>query len=158
MPVNRQRPKKIWTGRKRKAFKHIWKRRVPILNWAISINPGDWIATCEGTNRQVKNIEYHWITLGQRTSVLFEVVFTDAHDTIHYCPGGGCALPRESIEAIEAYYKNWIKAAEDNSFAWDDGSFKNQLELMKERFEAGKSIVDENGELLPEFDHKHRKY
>lgn len=155
------RPKKLWKGKKRLALKHLWKGKRHVLEWAITISPGDWIATCEGTNRQVKEVEYSWFHVGKRTKVLSEVWFTDTRGGTHCCPGGGCALPKETIPEIETYYKGWIEAVNEDPdciSGWDpEGKFKRTLEGMQKKFEEGNTIVDEHGELLPEFDRKQRE-
>jgi len=157
--ITKQRPTRLWRGKSRLAKKFIGRSR-SILEWAIGISPGDWIGTCEGCNRQVKEIEYIWENEGDfrrmkknKTWVLFEVEFFDSKGGSHYCPGGGCAFPKQSSEMIEDYYKGWIRAFEDpNTPICDDDKFRQKINLMKEAFANGKSIVDGNGEFLPEFD------
>ena len=155
--ITTDKPTKTWRGKSRLAKKYYGRSK--ILDWAISINPGDWIATCEGCNRQVANIEYEWCNVGDwfkkprdaSTWVLREVIFTDTHGTTHCCPGGGCALPRESIEAIEAYQKEWADYILNNS----ERHSKETIEAASRNNDAlknGGSVVDKNGEYLPLFD------
>jgi len=131
------------------------------LEWAIAIKPGDWIGTCEGCNRQVTEVEPIWVNEGRfrrgkpnKTRVVFEVRFTDNHGRWHYCPGGGCAFPPESVEKIEAYYKAWVADAKKEDLQWDDGTFRARLARMEQAFAEGRPIVDSHGEFLPEFDNR----
>lgn len=43
-------PRKLWKGKKRLAIKLGIKNRrhQELITWALSIKPGDYIATCEG--------------------------------------------------------------------------------------------------------------
>lgn len=173
-PSKHKAPAKLWYGKSRLAKSYMGYSK-NILEWAITIRPSDWIATCEGCNRQVAKIEYKWSNVGESsgklrdnkwvrgrrngTWVLHEVWFTDTRGGFHCCPGGGCALPKESIQEIEEYHKSWIKGLDDyNSdyMPWSSPKFVAQLKRMKEVFDSGGTIVDENGEFLPEFDHKDR--
>jgi hypothetical protein len=163
--LHRDGKPRLWTGKSRLGKKIVGRYR-KILEWAVTIEPGDWIATCEGCNRQVTDIEIYWINEGlsrttrnyeaghrkNKTWAVEEVRFTDTRNRWHSAPGGGCAFPKETNEQIEAYYKAWIKQAKQDKLMWDDEKFHARLAKMEQAFASGLSIVDENGQFLPEFD------
>lgn len=104
-------PKKLYRGKKRYCWP--WLSCRDLLNWAISVKVGDYIATCTGFNEKVAKIEYVWSNVGwyhrekmDNNWFLNEVIFHNATGGVHYCPGGGCALPRQSNEKIVSYYQN----------------------------------------------------
>ena len=160
--IYKNKPRKLWRGKKRIALKWLASWEKPQLEWAINIKPGDWIGTCNGCNRQVVDIQYRWYSsrcynpcgTNIKTQIISEVRFEDTNGRWHYCPGGGCAFPVESIDEIESYYKGWIKLAKKDTSAlcWDDGKFESELKRMEKIFNAGDSILDNNGQFLPEFD------
>ena len=126
--LSKDKPSKFYNGKKRIAFKYMVKRDIPILKWALTVNIGDYIATCEGCNRKVANIKYEFANIGKQR-VLNEVVFEDTNGQIHYCPGGGCAYPKEPREQVVAY----------------QNSLMNNIELCKE-WGFVRHEVDEFGE------------
>jgi len=159
--------KRLYKGKKRLAKKLLAPRRQKLLLWALSIKPGDYIATCEGCNRKVEKIEESWANEGgwrrgkpNKTWVLNEVVFIDTNGRMHHCPGGGCAYPAETPEEVVDYHKEWAfyeKREERIRFWYGKDVDRAEKSIahwltMKEALESGKPIVDEHGELLPEFD------
>jgi len=143
-------PTKLWEGNKRLALSFLGKRK-EILTWAIGVRIGDYIATCEGCNRKVDDIEYIWKNEGasrrgkpNKTWVLDEVIFTDTNGRVHYCPGGGCALPKESIKEIEQYHRELIEEYKDDKGA----RLSQRLLKMKDALDNGRPVVDEYGEYI----------
>lgn len=166
---------KLWRGKKRLAKKVLGRlnsRSNTLIQWALTVKPGDYIATCEGCNRQVAKVEPSWYNVGQwlhgrpnKTYFLHEVVFTDTRGRMHPCPGGGCAYPAETPEEVTKYFREWAfeTAGEDRLRQWygeDDESADRlnhaieQLKKFREALTSGQPIVDAHGELLPEFEEK----
>jgi hypothetical protein len=166
---------KLWRGKKRLAKKMLGprafsidnpNRTVRLLRWAMTIKPGDYIATCEGCNRQVASIEPQWKNEGRwrrcklnKTWFLSEVCFTDTRGRLHYCPGGGCAYPKETPEEVTQYFREWAAPGQEDSlrqwFGEEHDALQKSLEDLEKLRAAlrdGRPIVDEHGELLPEFD------
>ena len=155
-------PKKLYKGKKRLAMRHLYASKRKVLQWALTIKPGDYVATCEGFNRKVERIEYCWANFGlwhakgqNKTWFLDEVIFHDTSGRMHYCPGGGCAYPKETNEQITTYWRDgWVvpftKGIVSEWFKGDEGHAE-QMKRMAAAFKAGRSIVDDFGELLPEF-------
>lgn len=109
--LSQDKPSKIYNGKKRVAYKYIVKSYIPILKWALTVNVGDYIATCEGCNRKVASIKYEFTNIGKQR-VLNEVVFEDTNGGIHYCPGGGCAYPKETRDQVVAYQDHLLADTE----------------------------------------------
>lgn len=160
-----------------------YRNKRKLLKWAMSIKVGDYIATCEGCNRKVTEIEPEYVELetyldeesdlgrlvfGERveptgTLVLDEVRFTDTNGRWHHCPGGGCAYPAETPEQVTKYFTDWAvdPGREKQIRHWWGEKPENAERLQQEldswqqmlrAITAGAPIVDEHGELLPEFD------
>lgn len=159
--------KRLYRGKKRYAKRLYPGRSEQLLLWALSVKPGDYIATCEGCNRQVVSKEIdranegHWNrNRPNKTSVIHEVVFTDTRGRWHYCPGGGCAYPAETPEQVTQYFREYIlhPEAESEIRTWygkDTDSINKALERhhrFKDALLTGRPIVDAHGELLSEFD------
>ena len=137
-----------------------------MLRWALTIKPGNYIATCEGCNRQVVSVEHRWENVGwwtrcrpNKTWLLSEVCFTDTHGGMHWCPGGGCAYPAETPEEVTSYFREWSAIGrEDQLRHWfNNEQEKSQraledLEKLRSALRDGRPIVDGYGELLLEFD------
>lgn len=150
--------KRLYVGKKRLCHPFI-SYDEPLLRWACSVKPGDYIATCEGMNRKVAEVVPEWRNHGFYTSdkrnshwFLQEIRFTDTRERWHYCPGGGCALPKESPETVTVYQTGWAKWILSEESAWykDDEAAKKHAELLLSYVEQGKAIVDCYGELIPE--------
>lgn len=155
----------LWKGRKREAKRLLGGvKRQEQLRWAMSIEPGDYIGTCDGCNRQVTDVEIGVSNAGTwlrgragRTEVVTEVRFTDSLGNWHFCPGGGCAYPPKTPEAVTEYFRGWAYNSEDMLRDWfgsDEKRLQHSLDRMRSMREAlvsGQPIVDEHGELLPEF-------
>lgn len=149
---------RLWYGKKRLALKFIgWDRK--ILAWAMSVKPGDFIATCEGCNRRVTEVQPKWANEGywkrgkpNRTWIVHEVQFTDSHGRWHYCPGGGCAYPKQTPAEVTAYYRH-IALDKPNIAMEKDWGWFDRFERIRQALRTGAPIVDEFGEFLPEFDH-----
>lgn len=170
-------PTKLWKGSKRLAKRLLGRRafsinnpnnHVRLLRWALTIKEGDYIATCEGCNRKVADIEVGWNNEGfwsrskpNNTWVVSEVGFTDTRGRIHYCPGGGCAYPAETPEEVTAYFRGWAFDGDPEGRIrhWNGNDHERtnkqiaELRVLQEALRSGRPIVDEHGELLPEFDH-----
>lgn len=107
-------PKKYYYGKKRSVVNKYGSHRRKILKWAITIRPGDYIATCQGYNSKVISIEYFWrdyrvsetgkVCKLRRGRMLYEVCFKVTGGLFHYAPGGGCAGPKETNEQIIAFH------------------------------------------------------
>ena len=160
---------KIWRGKKRLAMKAMTRQRRKLMEWAVSIKPGDYIATCEGCNRKVAKIDFvGWANEGDRrrrpnkTRFVFEVAFEDTHGRLHYCPGGGCAYPAETPQQVTDYFRGWAfdPGVENHISVWLSGDKAKiddsmaRLRRLRDALTNGRPIVDEHGELLPEFDRK----
>jgi len=98
----KEKPSKIYKGKKRIALKgtSMWMRKV--FNWLINTKPGDYVATCEGCNRKIAKIEYKVVRYRKHQTISGGSI-TDTNGRNHSCPGGGCALPPETPEEINAY-------------------------------------------------------
>jgi len=151
---------RLWRGKKRLALSFLGKR-ISIIDWALGLKGGDYVATCEGCNRRVKEINTLWINEGRfkrckpnKTLIVYEVEVIDSNDNSHYCPGGGCVFPKQSVEEINAYYLECGRMLELHP-NWLDGWVEMRANLLKkiEAVQTGQPIVDEFGEFLPKFDH-----
>lgn len=161
---------KLWKGKKRLAKRMLGSRlgsRFRLLTWALTIKEGDYIATCEGCNRKVTKIEVDWRNEGiwrrsraNKTWFVDEVCFTDTRGRLHFCPGGGCAYPAETPEEVTAYFREWAfdECAEERIRHWNGEDIERaerqiaEMNVMRVALQEGRPIVDEHGELLPEFD------
>jgi hypothetical protein len=159
---------KLYKGKKRLAMRMMSARHRDLMQWALSIRPGDYIATCEGCNRKVAKIDFiEWRNEGwwslrrpNKTWFIGEIDFLDTHGRLHACPGGGCAYPAETPEQVTNYFRESIldPGAEEQIRFWfgkDQAAIDKALahnQKFKDAFKSGKSIVDNHGELLPEFD------
>jgi len=156
------RPRKLDGRRTRRLFK-----------WALEVKEGDYIGTCEGCNRKVTEIEADFIDVnefrekphtGPETFILYEVQFTDTNGRWHHCPGGGCAYPAKTPEQVTAYFREWAfyEKREERIRHWhgkDERAAEKVIADWQKLLKALKSdqpIVDEHGELLPEFDYSGR--
>ena len=147
-----------------------WPR--DLLLWALDVRVGEYMATCEGCNRKIASKELIYVDADQYgdedweqdddTQILHEVTFIDSRERYHTCPGGGCAYPKETPEQVTPYFKDWAfnEEVETGIRRWY-GKETEKLEKviadrdrMQAAFNAGRSIVDEHGELLEEFDVK----
>lgn len=155
---------KLFKGKKRLALKRINTRHREILTWALSVKPGDYVASCEGTNRKVAKVKPIWRNEGEfmrgnpnRTYFLDEVIIEDTHGRWHTIPG--CATYPETPEEVTAYQREWaIEWGTESVNSW----FKDNPERLEKAlgeiakfqkaFYENRAIVDEHGELLPEFD------
>jgi len=114
----------LYKGKSRLCKKLFHSFDKDLLTWALSVKVGDYISTCEGCNRKVASIGYFWNNEGlwqrgkkNRNWFLSEVVFTDSNGRKHYCPGGGCASPKESNEMIINRFKeHWSITVELDEF------------------------------------------
>lgn len=164
--------KKLFIGKTR-ICRPLIRADEELLLWACSIKPGDYIATCEGTNRKVAEVVPHWQNVGRwlnckvidnkvvngRTNkhwYMDEVRFTDTHGRWHYCPAGGCALPKETPEEIAAFQFNFAKAVLAGKIEYykEDEVSQQHYQMIFDYVSQGKAIVDEFGELLPELDRR----
>ena len=159
---------RLWSGKKRLAKKHLKEGSyfTKLLEWAVTVKPGDYIFTCEGNNRKVASVELIWENEGRwnrnrenKTYFLSEVCFTDTHGTIHYCPGGGCASGAKDPKKIsDSLIRHYQAMQESDLEKWytknSDPHIQavNQLKIMKDAISAKLPLVDNFGEILPEFD------
>lgn len=138
-----------------------------LINWALTIKPGDYIATCEGCNRKVEEVNVWWESktdfphiqeyphLDEKGYFIYEVEFIDTNGRIHVCPGGGCALPKETPEEVTEYFRSIVSHDSPNSFSEEqekEWGWCEKFEKIRKALAEGQPIVDEYGELLPEFD------
>lgn len=159
--------KKLYKGKKRLAKRFLRGGDQRILLWALSVKPGDYIATCEGVNRKVAEVEPEWINEGwwcrskpNKTRILREVRFTDTRGRWHHCPGGGCAYPAQTPEEVTDYWRDYAfdEREEDRIRHWygkDEERIQKALAYqarLRGALEDGQPIVDEHGEFLPEFE------
>jgi len=159
----------LYKGKKRLAKKRlpVWSRR--ILQWALTIKSGDYIGTCEGCNRKVAEIELIYVNEGEfyrckpnKTRLLHEIEFTDTRGQLHFCPGGGCAFPKETNEQITRLWSEWAfdekEKREERIRHWygkDTKRIENLItywQKLNKALQAGHPILDKHGELLPDFD------
>ena|SRR3990167_3926368 len=151
---------KWYKGKKRLAKKALSARHLKSIKWALSVKVGDYIGTCEGCNRKVAEINPIWDNEGKyhrrksnRAWFIGEVEFTDTHGRFHNCPGGDCAYPKETPEHITNYFRGWCAPGNiEYANVWSQSL---QYEKMKDAFAKNLPIVDQYGELLPEFDKYH---
>lgn len=175
---------RLFKGSEQTAAPHFlkkWPRE--LLLWALDIKIGDYFASCEGCNRKITAkelvyVEAHqytpqpelgdyddgrgWNFEDKETQILHEVIFTDNRGRWHHCPGGGCALPQETPEEVTAYHREWAfdDKYPESAKKWhgkNAESYEKAIagwERMQEAFRAKRPIVDEFGELLPEFESK----
>jgi len=137
-----------WYKGKKRLAKKLLGKQLWLIKWALTIKPGDYIATCEGCNRKVTEVEYDWINEGlfrrgkkNKTRVICEVRFTDTNGQWHNCPGGGCAYPAETPEQVTAYFKEittcWpekYEKMEVGTFATDPPKIRG-VKIVKGYFE-----------------------
>ncbi len=158
---------KLWVGKKRLAMRRMPAQHRRLMQWALSVKPGDYVGTCEGCNRKVAKIDFvDWVNEGtwrgrpNKTWFVSEVSFEDTHGRLHHCPGGGCAYPPETPEAVTSYFRGWAfdKGSEEFLSHWFAGQPEKieaglaRLREFQEALRSGAPIVDEHGELLPQFD------
>ncbi len=146
---------KLYRGKKRLCMRHIPSMDREILRWALSVKPGDYIGTCFGYNSKVTEIVPMWRNEGKyyrnkknKNWFLEEVRFTDTKGRWHFCPGGGCAFPPETPKFITEYFLNYYKDFLNNPSDWEDPV---RAQKIVSAIEGGIPIVNEFGELLPEF-------
>lgn len=167
--MNKQLPR-LWYGKKRLAKRLVREGTsyTRLLRWGLTIKPGDYIATCEGTNRKVAEVEIEWKNEGRwrrgkpnKTWFLFEIVFTDTRGGWHYCPGGGCSSPAEPPEVVNRYLTNYAlqqltpegrQSLEEWTRPEDLPKVLERLARTEQAIKEGRPLVDEFGEILPEFD------
>lgn len=132
----------------------------------MTIKPGDYIGTCEGTNRKVATIEIDWRDDGDwrrskpnGTRWIHEVIFTDTNGGMHWAPGGGCAFPAEPPQKVTERIVNRARWTLNGGLDKWYGNDKENLEkshkissMILSAWEAGLPVVDAHGEILPEFD------
>lgn len=153
---------KIYKGKKRLAKKLLYSRKKRLLEWAVTLQPGDWVASCEGCNRQVKDVTVTWVNEGEfnrgkpnKTWVVWEVEVLDTAGGFHTAPGGGCVMPPESVKEIEDYHHNFARAVKENpDYLSGFPELRESALKFKKALDEGRPIVDENGQYLPEFDRK----
>ena len=144
---------RVWRCRKRLAKKLCHPASWRLQEWMRSVAVGDYIATCDGCNRKVAGIEYlvrRWRghKVISHLKIMDEILFTDSRGHWHHFPGGGCAYPVEDRETVISYFRELTHDAElMNSF-----DTNGRLTSIKDALDSGVSIVDDYGELLPEFE------
>jgi len=159
---------KLYAGKKRLAMRMLPALHRRLIEWALTIKPGQYIGTCDGCNRKVAKIDFvEWRNEGlwrrsrpNKTWFVAEVTFEDTHGYLHHCPGGGCAYPAETPEEVTRYFREWAFAKESEEFLahWYVGQRDKieaglaKLRRFQDALRTGAPIVDEHGELLPEFD------
>lgn len=133
---------KIYKGRKRIAKKKLDKYDWKWINFFAQLKVGDWIHTCEGFNRRIESIEYDWARIGPKTSVIYDIVFTDSNNRCHFVSGAGCVFPKVSNQEIIDYWMdNWLNTE-------DSWGFADYAKRMKEALDKGLPVLSENGEPL----------
>lgn len=128
-----------------------------LIKWALSVKPGYYINTCDGCNRKVASIDF--IDYDDNNQVR-EVSFMDTHGRLHHCPGGGCAGPPWTYDAVLNFYKehylsDWIIASTKTWFGEDKKALSKALKRIRKIRKALNSdtpIIDEFGEILPEYE------
>lgn len=112
-------------------------------------------------NRKVVDSEVEWVNEGtwsrgksNRTWVISEVSFTDTNGRLHHCPGGGCAYPKETNEAIISYFKGFYGDESHLESLKQGGWWNENSEKLYQAVKNGEPIIDEFGELLPQFNSK----
>ena len=155
---------RLWKGKGRLLKQHFWENKIRLLQWALKLQSGDYFGACSGCNRKVGTIEPVWMNYGQwhgkgrnhsKSWFINEVKITDTLGCSHFCPGGGCAFPKETAERIRDYNTRFVidrlKEFESPSVTpWDD----EELPILKrqmEKIHSGHQIVDEFGEFLPDW-------
>jgi len=124
----KEKPRKMWKGKKRIALKGTSKWMRTVYKWLLNAKPGDYVATCEGCNRKIAKIEYEVIQYGKHR-VLNGGGITDTHGRWHSCPGSGCALPPETREQLAAY-QDAMNA--DEAFCKEWGFVKREIDEFGE--------------------------
>ena len=174
---------RLYKGSEQTAAPHFEKKwPKDLLLWALDIQIGEYFASCEGCNRKVTakelmfveaheftpdldhefDDERNWNREDQETQILHEVIFTDNRGRWHHCPGGGCALPKETPEEVTAYHREWAfdDKYPESAKTWHGKNVESYEKAiagwkrMQEALRAKRPIVDEFGELLPEFESK----
>lgn len=115
------KPIRLYKGKKRLAKFFLHKKRLDGLLWALSINIGDYIATCRGFNEKVERITYEYINEGafrrckkNKTWVLHDVEFYSKGGRVHYLD---CVGPKEPAEYVKQYHKEvWGRDVNINEF------------------------------------------
>jgi|GEM_PF-6263175 len=156
---------KLYRGKKRLAKRYLGKRDSELLRWALTIKPGDYIGTCEGSNRQVTSVEVQWSNEGvwsrgkpNRTYFLDQIRFTDTNQRWHHCPGGLCAFPAIKPEEVHRWWttalEDRIKNQEEFEKLYQPEAYPEVISRVLELDKAvkeGCSLVDSFGEILPQF-------
>lgn len=144
---------KLYRGKWKYARRHYYgSMSMARLQWALSLKPGDYISTCEGCNRYVTSIKVTWCNDGRwrygksnKHSFIEDVEFTDSKGRVHYLSGHGCVMPQESEQELMQGYHEGLQY-------WEGHELTERQQMFKEALESGKTILDCQGELLPEFD------
>lgn len=135
--------------RKRLAKKMIgrfWRK----LNEAAKLKVGDLISTCYGHNERIMSITYKWVNFGNNANSLFYRALKGRYvDNILIETDGGftrCAkysitFPVETKIAI----MNKLRNMPTNI------SYGERLEMLMKEIRNGKEILNDDGELLPEY-------
>lgn len=135
---------------RRRFPKGSWDNRT--ILWGASLKPGDVVASCTGFNVRIATIEPHrvhahyWLGNGFSRNGWWIQDFriTDSEGDWHTLPGGGCVMPRETVDQIRAYWCGFDENYHE--------SFHNDFtRAVHAAFESGSYPVDADGVLLPEF-------
>jgi len=139
---------KLYHGKWKYVRRYYKGNQIALINWALSLKPGDYFSSCAGHNRQVKSTRPHWSNDGRfrygRTNkhwFIWSVEIIDTLNGFHKCDGSGCAMPAESNETIMNNYREWIELPH----------FSERMDRIAKAIKSGKSILNEHGELLTEF-------
>jgi hypothetical protein len=140
---------KIYRGKWKYARRHYWEGKLKLVTWALTLKPGDYFASCVGCNRQIKSIKVQWQNDGyymyeryNKHWFINNIVLEDTKGRVHYVDSGGCALPAESNETIYRYFESLLREDIRSPGATH---LENAVLL-------GLNVLDEHGELLPEFE------
>lgn len=125
-----QQLSRLYRGKRRFNAKFI-RYTAKHLSWALDLKPGDYVATCEGCNRQVKEIQISWSNTGdfnknwhkkntkesRQTQHWFinEITVIDTHGNSHGV--GYCCYPKETRQQVIDFFKEcYLQDVEADEF------------------------------------------
>lgn len=149
----------LWEKKKKRYFSKRYRpARAKKLVIGLNLKPGDIIHTCLGFNQVIKSIAAEagkWTgKYGQEVTCNlwdFDIVTEDgsSHSWMH------CSGPKASKEEIEdAWFYSFRHPSDDSGrslFMQSSERMRNASLWMKERYESGLPICDDNGLMLPEY-------
>lgn len=122
-----------------------------MLHWGAGLKVSDVVATCMGFNSRIAAItpEIKRVNNGRNGWFVNDIKLTDDEGHLHWvASGGGCVLPKETVEQINKYWQFTDEEFQD----WEEMGYNTPFtHAIRAALKQGKPFVDSDGVLLPEF-------